>query len=420
MFNIFPTLPFATLFQGLRPSRRRLDVPAPRAERSGNAKARTELEEPALATAQPSDESRPLPGPPPSPGGEGMNQPELHPVEPEPVSGDPPAIQLSVIVPMFNEEENVELTVNRLRDTLRRFPDGPWEIILVNDGSLDRTMEIARELSRRPGYECVRVVGYRRNRGRGFALRTGFAAARGRWVVSIDADLSYEPEYILRLTDVLREEEDIDMVLASAYMPGGGVVNAPLFRHLVSRFGNVLLSWFMSSGRNKVHTITCVFRAYRREVLDDLELESEGKDIHLEILSKAMMLGYRFREVPATLKWRTRGKSKFRFGTTALSHLIFALFERPILVFGLFGILLMLCSFGIMGYLAVDYLRNGFLTEGRPMFTLVLLAFLGGLQLLAFGIIGTQFVTLRKEIVRMQRRLRELTSRDRGRPAGSD
>jgi hypothetical protein len=162
----------------------------------------------------------------------------------------------------------------------------------------------------------------------------------------------------------------------------------------------------MSSGNQKVYTITCVFRAYRREVLDDLELESEGKDIHLEILSKAVMLGYRFKEIPATLRWRQHGDSKFRFGTTAISHLIFALFERPIIVFGLLGLQLLLCSIAGMVYLLYVFLNHGEITAGRPLLTLIVLTFLGGLQLLAFGIIGTQFVNLRKEIIRIQRRLR--------------
>lgn len=330
----------------------------------------------------------------------------------EPVFESPAAatpIKLSVVIPMFNEEENLRQTVDSVAQTLAEFRDGPWEIVIVNDGSRDCTWDVARELAARSHYApWLRVEGYRRNRGRGFALRTGFRAARGEWIVSTDADLSYDPQYILDLIDVLRDEDDVDMVIASAYMPGGGVVGVPFKRLLVSRLGNLLLSWFMSSGRTKVYTITCVFRAYRRYVLENLEIESDGKDIHLEILSKALMLGYKFKEVPVILRSRKLGQSKHQFGTTATSHLIFALFERPILVFGLIGLFLLLASFLGMGY--VTYLwHHRILNPERPLLIIILLAFLGGIQLLSFGVIGTQFVNLRKEIIKLQARVKSLT-----------
>jgi hypothetical protein len=88
------------------------------------------------------------------------------------------SVKLSVVIPMFNEEENLQHTVDQLRETLREFNDGSWEVILVNDGSTDNTWERALLLAGRPEYSTwLRVVGYARNRGRGFALRTGFAAA---------------------------------------------------------------------------------------------------------------------------------------------------------------------------------------------------------------------------------------------------
>lgn len=321
------------------------------------------------------------------------------------------AVKLSVVIPMFNEEENLKNTVDRLAETLRAFKDGAWEVVLVNDGSTDATWACASELAARPPYAgWLRVVGYSRNRGRGYALRTGFAAARGEWITSTDADLSYEPRYILDLVKVLREEDDVDMVIASAYMPGGGVEGLDMKRLFVSKFGNKVLSWFMSPPKGKVHTITCVFRAYRRYVLDSLDLESDSKDIHLEILSKAIMLGYNFKEVPVTLRTRKKGKSKHVFMPTATSHLVFALFERPILVFGLVGIMLVLASFLGMAWMIKAYLQQT-LNPARPMMTIIVLTFLGGIQLLSFGVIGTQFVNLRKEIIKIQARLKALAQR---------
>lgn len=330
----------------------------------------------------------------------------------------PSTTKLSIVVPMFNEEENLQHTVDRLAETLKKFEDGAWEVILVNDGSTDNTWERALILSAKPGYSTwLRVVGYSRNRGRGFALRTGFAAARGEWVTSTDADLSYDPEYILDLLKVLREEENVDLVIASAYMPGGNVEGLEYKRLVVSKLGNKLLSWFMSPPKQKVHTITCVFRAYRRYVLDSLELESDGKDLHLEILSKAIMLGYNFKEVPVTLRVRKHGKSKHVLMPTVTSHLAFALFERPILVFGAVGLLMIIGGLLGMAQILTVYLAHKFdpvhhaaLNPERPMMTIIVLFFLGGIQLVSFGIIGSQFVNLRKEIIRIQARIKSLVT----------
>jgi glycosyltransferase involved in cell wall biosynthesis len=324
------------------------------------------------------------------------------------LAAKPEPIQLSVVIPMFNEEANLQETVDRVAATLRDLPDGPWEIVLVNDGSLDDTWERARSLAAKPDYGFLRVVGYARNRGRGYALRAGFAAARGRWICSIDADLTYSPDQILNLVKVLREEPAVDVAVASAYMPGGRVEGVSPARIIPSRLGNMILGWFMRPpGGKPVRTITCVFRAYRREVLDALDLDSDGKDIHLEILSKAMMLGFQIREIPATLKARRRGKSKFRFRHTATSHLAFALFERPILVFGLLGVIALVLGLAIFTRFFLFWLRGTGFNADRPLISIMIVLFLGGFQLISFGILGMQIVSLRKEIIKIQARMRQ-------------
>jgi dolichol-phosphate mannosyltransferase len=308
---------------------------------------------------------------------------------------------LSVVIPMFNEAENAIVTVRRVEETLSKF-EGPWEIIAVNDGSTDGTLEILKGLA--ASDDRVRVVSYPRNSGRGRALRTGFKEARGRWVVSIDADLSYAPEYILSLTDVLRGEPEVDLVLASPYMPGGGVREVPFLRLLISSLGNRVLRMMMPG---RVYTSTGIFRAYRRRVLDSIELESDGKEIHLEILSKAMALGFRVKEFPAVLTGRKRGTSKFRFRRTALSHLVFSFFEKPMMLFGFFGLLTL--GAGLLMGLYIAYLRfYGELTPGRPLITFAILLILGGFQILSFGFIALQIVSLRKEILRIQKENLEL------------
>jgi dolichol-phosphate mannosyltransferase len=231
------------------------------------------------------------------------------------------------------------------------------------------------------------------------ALRKGFQEAKGETVVSIDADLSYDPHYILDLVGALNSGQDIDFVLASPYMPGGGVRNVPFHRLWISKLGNRILRFAMP---NRIYTSTGIFRAYRKRVLESLELESDGKEIHLEILSKALALGYRVKECPAILTSRKRGKSKFRFKKTAMSHLVFSVFEKPMIIFGFIGLLTL--AIGLLIGLYIAYLRfSGDLTPGRPLITFAILLILGGIQILSFGFIAIQIVSLRREILRIQK-----------------
>jgi len=310
-------------------------------------------------------------------------------------------MDLSIIIPMFNEAENVETTLRRVEEGLASF-QGTYEIIAVNDGSLDNTLEILEKVAAQNGR--VRIVSHSKNIGRGMALRTGFKESKGEIVVSIDADLSYDPRYILDFMRTLRTEQDVDFVLASPYMPGGGVQNVPFLRLWISRLGNKILRFAMP---NRIYTSTGIFRAYRRRVLESLELESEGKEIHLEILSKALALGYRVKEIPAILTGRKRGKSKFKFRKTTISHLVFSAFEKPMMLFGFLGLLTL--GMGLLMGIYVAYLRFlGTLTPGRPLITFAILLILGGIQILSFGFIALQIVSLRREILRIQRENLEL------------
>jgi glycosyltransferase involved in cell wall biosynthesis len=310
-------------------------------------------------------------------------------------------MDLSIIIPMFNEADNVEYTLNRVEEALASL-NWTYEIIAVNDGSLDNTFEILKRLAEKDGK--LKIVSYSKNMGRGMALRKGFKESSGEIIVSIDADLSYSPHYILDFVETLRKEPDIDFILASPYMPGGGVQNVPLLRLWVSQWGNKILRLAMP---NRIYTSTGIFRAYRKRVLESLELESDGKEIHLEILSKALSLGYRVKEIPAVLTARKRGKSKFKFKKTATSHLVFSVFEKPMIIFGFIGLLTL--AIGCLIGIYIAYLRfSGDLTPGRPLITFALLLILGGIQILSFGFIAIQIVSLRREILRIQKENLEL------------
>jgi len=310
-------------------------------------------------------------------------------------------MDLSIVIPMFNEAENVEITLKRVEEVLVQF-QGSFEIIPVNDGSTDNTFEILKKVAERD--EKIRVASYPKNIGRGMALRTGFKKSSGEIIISIDADLSFAPHHLLDLIKVLRDEPDIDFVLGSPFIPGGTVQNVPFHRLWISKLGNKILRYTMP---NRIYYSTGVFRAYRRKVIDSLELESDDKEIHLEILSKAVALGFRVKEVPVVLTARTRGKSKFKFKKTAISHLVFSVFEKPMIIFGFLGLLSL--GIGLLMGLYIAYLRfAGELTPGRPLTTFAILLILGGIQILSFGFIAIQIVSLRREILRIQKENLEL------------
>ncbi len=320
-------------------------------------------------------------------------------------------MDLSIVIPMFNEAENAEATLRRVEETLASF-QGSFEIVVINDGSQDNTLDILENIAKTNGK--VRVASYPQNIGRGMALRRGFKESKGEIVASIDADLSYDPRYIIDLVETLRQERNVDFVLASPYMPGGNVRNVPLLRLWISKFGNKILRMAMP---NRIYTSTGIFRAYRRRVLDSLELESDGKEIHLEILSKAIALGFRLKEIPAVLMGRQKGASKFKFKKTAVSHLVFSIFEKPMIVFGFIGLLTL--GIGLLIGVYVAYLRFvGELTPGRPLITFSLLLILGGIQILSFGFVAIQIVSLRREILRIQKENLELRREIRNKGCG--
>ncbi|MGD0821060.1 MAG: glycosyltransferase [Desulfomonilia bacterium] len=301
-------------------------------------------------------------------------------------------VKISVIIPMFNEEENAPDTIARVESLLKGTGE-PYEIIPVNDGSTDGTLDILDEIASKDPH--VHVVSYWKNGGRGKAIRYGFKAARGRYIATIDADLSYDPAYILQMAQVLDNESDIDVVLVSPYMKGGGTEGVPKDRLFVSMMGNKILQLALPE---KIHTLTCIVRCYRNEVISSLDLESNGKEIHLEILSKLLAMGFRVREIPAVLTSRKKGASKFVFKSTAVSHLLFTIFERPALLFGFVGVVLFLIGMGIGGYILFLYYGH-ILNPNRPLTTLMILFILGGIQILSFGFLASQIHFLRKEVL---------------------
>lgn len=303
-------------------------------------------------------------------------------------------MKISVIIPMFNEEENVLRTLAKITNVIKEYDD--YEILVVDDGSLDDTFKFAKEFELKNHH--VNVLKHSVNMGRGKALRTGFENAKGDIMVTIDADLSYDANDIPRLINEFKDET-IDIVVGSQYMDGGNTENIPFFRLALSKIANKIVGYAMTGN---LSTVTGVFRAYRKHVFDSLELKSDDKEIHLEILSKASAVGLKIKEVSVVLKSRKFGNSKMRIKATTISHLLFTFYEKPMILFGIIG--LFLCLIGIICafYLFYEYLIRT-LNPTRPLMMFMLLTLLAGIQILIFGFVATQISLLKSEIYVIQK-----------------
>ncbi|NMB75619.1 MAG: glycosyltransferase family 2 protein [Myxococcales bacterium] len=203
-------------------------------------------------------------------------------------------LPLSVVVPAYDEAAGLESAVEAL---VAWRGDRSAEIILVDDGSTDETPRIMERLRQR--MPLVRTIGWRRNRGRGAALREGILAARGRVVLTTEADQSWSTATLESLCSAV-EDERADLALASPHLPPGGFENVPLSRRLLSRAANTL------AGRVLGHSITMatgMTRAYRRGVLREIASPRDDKAFHLDTLCRAIRAGLRVVEIPAVVRW---------------------------------------------------------------------------------------------------------------------
>lgn len=229
-------------------------------------------------------------------------------------------MDLSIVIPCYNEAENVQAMRDELLPEVGRLANGrSVELVLVDDGSTDRTWRTLHEVFAGHDFPAsVVTVQHEHNRGLGAALRTGFAAATGKIVVTTDSDGTYKFCEIPSLLGILAP--GVDIVTASPYHPLGNVQNVPGYRLLLSRGSSAIYRLLVDP---RVHTYTALFRAYRREVLDHVSFEADGFLAGTELLVKAMLAGYRVAEYPTVLHVRTRGASKAKLARTILAHLRF-------------------------------------------------------------------------------------------------
>jgi glycosyltransferase involved in cell wall biosynthesis len=298
---------------------------------------------------------------------------------------DDPTVDISVVIPLYNEEENVEPLVAQLTAALEGV-GRPYEIIIVDDGSTDRSFDILRTLHQHD--PRLRVIRFRRNFGQTPAFAAGFAAARGQVVVTLDADLQNDPADIPKLLELI--DQGADVVSGWRLKRQDALVS----RKIPSRAANWLIGQVTGV---HLHDYGCSLKAYRREVVKNINLYGE---LHRFIPAVASGYGIRVAEVPVNHHARQLGQSKYGglkktvtrsvkvFLDLLTVRFLLSYSTRPIHVFGTLGLLA--SGLGIVLGLYLTYLKLilGQRIGDRPLLMLAVLLVMVGVQLVTMGLLG--------------------------------
>jgi len=307
-----------------------------------------------------------------------------------------PAIY-SIVIPFYNEQENVSSLYVKITEVMDQVGD-PYEMVFVDDGSTDDTYKVLQDI-----YENdrrVNLVRLRRNFGQTAALKAGFDHARGEIIISMDGDLQHDPEEIPLFLEKIGEGYDI--------VSGWRVhrSDAWLTRQLPSFIANRLMARL---SRVPLHDFGTTFKAYRREVLSEIQLYGE---LHRFIPALASWRGARVAEVPIKNTLRKNGKSKYGLGRTLRVFLdllsvkfLLDYSTRPLHFFGLYGLLGAGTGMAISLVLLFKKIFSGeaIMVQHGPLVLLGIVLFVSGIQFISLGLLGeilsrTYYESQRKSI----------------------
>jgi len=287
-------------------------------------------------------------------------------------------VEISIVVPLYNEQDNLEPLLERIQETLARLGRS-FEVIFVDDGSTDESFQVIRRLSGR--HETVRAVRFRKNHGKSAALAVGFQEARGEVIITMDADLQDDPEEIPNLLDKL--EEGYDLVSGWKFKR-----HDPITKTLPSKLFNRVTC--LISGI-RIHDINCGLKAYRREVTESIQVYGE---LHRYLPVLAHWQGFRIAEIKVRHHPRLHGRSKFGAGRFVKGFLdlltvtfLTQFTRRPMHLFGVLGLILFLIGLIINLYLTWLWI-HGVGIGHRPLLFLGILLVMVGVQFLLMGLIG--------------------------------
>lgn len=291
---------------------------------------------------------------------------------------------ISIIVPVFNEEESIKVFFVRLADELERLKQ-KYEIIFVDDGSKDTSLELLKEVAQKDS--CVHIYSFRKNQGKAEALTLGFRKAKGDIVVTLDADLQDKPLEIPKL--LAKIEEGWEVVCGwrkNRNDPFPKVISSKIFNALASSFWGLQL-----------HDYNCGLKALTKDAAKNLDLYG---GMHRFIPLLAYQQGFTVTEVPVLHDKRKYGHSKYGFSKIFkdLPDIFTMLFlskygNRPLHFFGVAGSILILIGIIILGYLSMLWF-GGESIGRRPLLFLGMLLMLAGLQVFFTGFLADLIINL--------------------------
>jgi len=290
-----------------------------------------------------------------------------------------PLIELSIVVPVFNEEENLPLLYKQLTGTLESL-GRPYELLFIDDGSRDNSFSLLKTLHEQDSR--VRVIRFRRNFGQTAAFSAGFDVAQGEIIITLDADNQNDPTDIPRLLDKMSAGYDV----VSGWRQQR---QDPWHRRLPSRVANWLISTVTGV---HLHDYGCSLKVYRREVIKEIRLYGE---LHRYIPAIASWMGIEVAELPVNHYPRRFGKSKYGLSRTlrvvldlVTVRFLLSYSTRPLQIFGLLGLAAGMTGFLMGLYLSYEKLILGAKIGDRPLLLLSVLLMLTGVQLVSMGLLG--------------------------------
>jgi len=305
--------------------------------------------------------------------------------------------KISLVIPLLNEEESILPIINEIRKAIKPL-NKPYEVIFVDDGSTDTSLKVIKDAAKTDNR--LKFISFRKNYGKSAALQVGFKAATGDAIITMDADLQDDPHEIPNLLKKLDEGFDLCSGWKKERFD-------PFIKKYSSRFFNFVTR--MISGI-KIHDFNCGLKAYRREVVQNLNVYGE---LHRYVPVLAKWQGFTVTEIPVKHHKRRYGKTKFgisRFfkGFIDLITVTFVgrYVKRPMHFFGFLGALSFLVGLIVNGYLTVEWI-SGKPLSNRPMLFLGMLLIIVGVQFFSVGLLGEMLVHQNKDD-------REYVIKDRG------
>lgn len=305
---------------------------------------------------------------------------------------------ISFVIPAKNEAENVEILYRELSSQLSKIKR-PYEVIFIDDGSKDATFKLLVKLHTNDAR--VVVIRHRAWFGKSAALTSGFDAAKGEIIITMDADLQDNPKDIPAFLKKIDEGYD----LVSGWKKKR---HDPALRVLASRVAHLLVSTFTNV---KLHDLNCGFKAYRKEVAKSLDLYGE---LYRFIPAMVLKDGYKVTEIPVTHRKRLHGKTKYGWGKMIKGFLDFitvvfltGYLQRPGHFFGTLGLASFSSGFIIGLYIAYLRFTTGSIQYRHPLLFFGMLLMIIGVQLVSTGLLGEMMLNTSRASKKIASRISE-------------